>query len=302
MQTSDQSPEEQPVSPQAPQAPANSSSPQSQDESSHAISKQSMPGMAGVNDDAIRQGLVYPPPPSFYQKEQQAPSTQTGLPPQQPPYTYGGPAEYVSPPQPGNTAQTPQAPYFPPPPYAPYPPYPPGLGYPGMPAPYFAPAPPTAKKSYKWVWILVSALGVILLASCGVCAWAASPLIGNAFQQANSVVYGGRDITNNYYEAIQNQHYSQAYSYIYSQQSLNGLTLDQYQKQAQALDEQYGPVYKYIPGTPAISYNTDTNTSSTTIDHFTIKVDVTRKKKSYQVLLTMYKINNQWKITKYTTI
>ncbi len=303
MQTSDQSPEEQGSQPLPEQETLSSSEPQ--DERDHTQHKPNMAGTAGVNDEAIRQGLIYPPPPSFYQKEPPAASIQTNAQPQvqapyepqEPPHAYGGPAEYVPQQQPTNTTQTQQAPYFPHPSYPPYPVYPPGQGYPGMQAPYFAPVPP-AKKSYKWVWILVSVLGVLLLASCGVCAWASSSIFGEAFQQANSVVNGGRDLTNNYYEAIQGKHYSQAYNYLSTQQSLKNLTLDQYLKQAQDLDARYGPVDKYVQSSPSISYDT----SNTTIDHFTITVDVTREKKSYQTVLTIYKINNQWKITDYTTI
>jgi hypothetical protein len=298
MQTSDQSPEEKRLASQPSQIPATSSSSQSQDERDHTKDEQSIAGATDTNDEAIRQGLIYPPPPSFYQKEQPTPNSQANTPqsahypPQEPSYAYGGQAEYIAPQQPG----APPAPYLPPP----YPAYPllPGQGYPSMQAPYFAPVSPVTKKSHKWVWILVSALGVLLLASCGICAWAISPIFSDAFQQANSVVYGGRDTTNNYYEAIQSKHYNQAYSYLYTPQSLKNLTQDQYLKQAQALDDLYGPVNTYVPSTPNISYGT----SNTTIDHFTITVDITRTKKSYQAVLTIYKINNQWKITDYTTI
>jgi len=302
MQTSDQSPEKQPMASHPLPEQENLLSPEIQDERNHTQHKQDTPGSIGVNDEAIRQGLIYPPPPSFYQKEQPAASIQTNTTaqvqapsqPQEPPHAYGGPAEYIPQQQPVNSIQ--QASYSPPPVHPPYPIYPPGQGYPGMQAPYFPP--PVAKKSYKWVWILVSALGVLLLATCGICVWASSSLLGNPIQQASSIVYGSRDITNNYYEAIQGKHYSQAYNYLSTQQSLKNLTLDQYLKQAQDLDTRYGPVYKYVPGSPVVGYNT----SNTTIDHFTITVDVTREKKSYQAMLTMYKIDGQWKITDYTTI
>ncbi len=248
-----------------------------------------------IDHEAVRQGRIYPPPPSFYQKEEikepsQASSSHpsTPQPPQANSSVYSGRAEYVPLPQAVN-APTPSYP-----PQQAFPPYPPGQNYSRLHAPYVA----APKKSYKWVWILISVLGVLILASCGVCAWASSSLFGSAFQQTTTVVYGGRDLTNNYYEAIQNKRYSQAYGYLSPQGELKDVTQARYLKQAQSLDEQYGPVYKYAAGTPSVSYDT----SGTSIDHFTIPVDVTREKKSYRVLLTMYKINDQWKITDYTTI
>lgn len=298
MQTSDQSPEEKPGEPAE---SGTKTSGQHEDAESQPIDAQYEAVETSIDHDAVRQGRIYPPPPSFYQREdarepsQASPSPSPAPPDHQRAQTtssvYGGHVEYVSRPQADKTP----APLYPPyPPQHAAPPYPPGQGYPGPQAPYFAPP----KKSYKWVWILVSVLSVLILASCGVCAWASSSLFGSAFQQATTVVYGGRDLTNNYYEAIQNKRYSQAYSYLSPQGELKNLTQVQYLKQAQSLDEQYGPVYKYVAGTPSVSYDT----SDTNINHFTIPVDVTREKKSYQVSLTMYKINDQWRITDYTTI
>jgi flagellar basal body-associated protein FliL len=250
-----------------------------------------------IDHEAVRQGRIYPPPPSFYEREEvkepaQAGSSWVPVPPQGSPQanssTSSGRAEYIPLPQ----AHNPPVPSYPP--QHAFPPYPSGQNYSGPQAPYLAPQ----KKSYRWVWILVSVLGVLILASCGVCAWASSSLFGSTFQQTTTALYSGRDLTNNYYEAIQNKRYSQAYSYLSLQRELKSLTPVQYLKQAQELDEQYGPVYKYVAGTPAVSYDT----SGTDINHFTVSVDVTREKKSYQVLLTMYKINDQWKITDYTTI
>ncbi|GAC1359310.1 MAG: hypothetical protein NVS2B12_12840 [Ktedonobacteraceae bacterium] len=311
MQTPDQSSEEQRAESQSPISPAvETPSYGESEEAAHNLkseheslsSKDSAIGihsMTSIDNEAIRQGLIYPPPPSFYEKDELAPQSQdspslTPPPPAQSshqaaPYVQGSQAEYVPLPQANNAQQAPQGPY---PPY-PYPAYLPGQ-YPAPP-----PTIPTApKKSYRWVWLLVSALVVLLLATCGVCAWASSSLFGDAFQQASAVVYGGRDLTNNYYEAIQNKHYGQAYTYLHPQGQIQGLTLNQYLKQAQDLDERYGPVYKYAPGTPSISYDS----TGTTIDHFTITVDITREKKSYQVRLTVYKVNQEWKITDYTTI
>ncbi len=297
MHTSDQSPEELPGAAQ----PAESGTEiYHQDAEKQSVDAQHGVIETSIDHEAVRQGRIYPPPPSFYQREEvegpsQASSLSAPVPSQGSPQanfsTYSGRAEYVPLPQANNTP----APLYPsyPPQHA-FPRYPAGQGYPGPQAPYLAPP----KKSYKWVWILVSVLGVLILASCGVCAWASSSLFGSAFQQATTVVYGGRDLTNNYYEAIQNKRYSQAYSYLSPQGELKNLTPAQYLKQAQELDEQYGPVYKYVAGTPSVSYDT----SGTDINHFTISVDVTREEKSYRVLLTMYKINDQWKITGYTTI
>lgn len=295
MQTSDHSPEEQPGAAEPESRPS-----LPLDTRDQPIDIQNAAEATSIDHEAVRRGLIYPPPPSFYQKEDIPASSQPGPPsskpepipaqqwPQASSYPFGGQAEYIPLQQAGNTPAPPH------PPQHAFPPYPSGQGYQGAQPPYSV----APKKSYKWVWILASVLGVIILASCGICAWASSSVFGSAFQQATTVVYGGRDITNNYYEAIQNKRYGQAYNYLYPQGRLKSLTQAQYLKQAQNLDEQYGPVYKYSAGTPSVSYDT----SGTNIDHFTIPVDVTRAKKSYYVSLTMYKIGDQWKITDYTTI
>jgi hypothetical protein len=297
MHTSNQLPEEQPEIAEIAEAGTKTSE-QVSNTADRPMNAQDVG--ANIDHEAIRHGRIYPPPPSFYQKEdaQESSHTSSALAPVPQPLQTGSSIHsnqenYVPLPQVGNTQAPPHPSY---PPQHTFPTYSTVQGYPGPQAPYGAPHRP--KKSYKWVWILVSVLSVLILASCGICVWASSSLFGSAFQQASTVVYGGRDLTNNYYEAIQNKRYSQAYSYLSTQGALKNLTPAQYLQQAQSLDEQYGPVYKYVAGTPSVSYDP----SGTNIDHFTIPVDVTRKKKSYQVLLTMYKIHDQWKITDYTTI
>ena len=118
MQSSDQSPEE-------PMAAESKSELPPQDVrhvQDQPISEQNMADVAGIDHEAIRQGRIYPPPPSFYQREE-TPSRISQLPiqpaqqwPQASPYTYNGQAEYVPLPQARQAPISPYPPYGAPPP------------------------------------------------------------------------------------------------------------------------------------------------------------------------------------------
>jgi hypothetical protein len=226
--------------------------------------------------EAIRQGLVYPPPPSFYQN---APEDRLEAPvPSIPPATPGSasfPPPEGSPafpgPQPGTE-------YIPPPAFVAFPP--PGIR-------------PPVRQSRKWMWIVIAMLGGVLLLSCGLCSWAGFVLFTPIVQdQANA-----SSLVNNYYAAIQSRNYTEAYSYLAPKGTSSGLTSAQFIQQAQNRDTQYGPLRSYVPGQPSLSPDTDSgNTTSLDPSRLTITVDVTRPRLNYTVLLTLEKVNHTWKI------
>ena len=225
--------------------------------------------------EAIRQGLVYPPPPSFYLNAEQE-GGQLPLLPAQTPGTPG-------------TATLP-------PPFA----LPAGYGGPGteqlpppfMPIPPAMVTPPT-RKSRKWMWIVITMLAGVLVLSCGLCTWAGYILVAPTIQDETSAL----SLVNNYYDAVQARNYTAAYSYLAPKGTINGLTREQFVQQAEARDTRYGPVQSYTPGQAAINGNTGSNSpGSLNISHLTITVNVTRTQLKYPVALSLEKINGTWKI------
>ena len=225
-------------------------------------------GQPRPEEDLIRQGLVYPPPPSFYQHAQFAPDQplpQASMP------IYPGmagvgmqPAGYV-----------------------------PQGGYSGMQPPPFAPIPPMQppiKKSYRWLWITISILVVLLLAACGFCGWAFSQFFTPIVQSETNAI----NVTNEYYDALHNQDYVSAYQYLMPQSSIAGMTQATFTQRAQSADKQYGIVRSYTTG--AVNIVTDPN-AGLIFSRFTVVVNVTRPDQSYSVLLTLQKSGNDWKIT-----
>ncbi|HZR44598.1 MAG TPA: hypothetical protein VFB12_31090 [Ktedonobacteraceae bacterium] len=220
-----------------------------------------------ASDEAIRQGLVYPPPPSFYMKvadpenleDNQASHSQPAFSSVPPLYAPGGQG------------------------------YPPGLQQPPF-------APPQAKRSRKWIWIVVAVLSVGLLGGCGLCGWAFYNIFGEAFSQATSVT----TVVTNYYDAIEAHDYARAYSYVSPQGMINGMTQQTFTQQAQSYDNQFGSVTDFTPQSSGVTAVPSSN--STEISSFSLTVQVTRAKKSYNVLLTLHKVNGQWKITDFDRI
>ena len=215
-------------------------------------------------EEAIRQGLVYPPPPSFYQNMPiPAKEAYTEVPPRPinpQPYPVG-PTSYAS-------VQAP---------------------------PSIAPAQLAPKKSRRWIWIVVATMSVALLAGCGLCSWGAYNIFVPAYQQAN----GSLNAVTGYYSAIQAKNYESAYSYLAPSGSISGLTLAQFTQQAQSADSQYGPVLSYTPQ-PVVSLSDPNNPPS--LSRLTLTVNVGRSSKSYTVLLTTSQVGNSWKIVDFDKI
>jgi hypothetical protein len=219
-------------------------------------------------EDLIRQGLVYPPPPSFYQQAQ-ATLNQSIPPSSLPPTANPGMESAGS-----------------------FPPQPAGYVPPGGYGPPFAPVPPmqpAVKKSYKWIWISISILVVFLLAACGVCGWAFSQFLTPIVQSESDAI----NVANNYYAALQAKDYAGAYQYLMPQGTIQGMTQATFTQRARDADTQYGTVRSYTTGAIIVVSNSNAGLS---FSRFTVVINVARIKQSYSVLLTLQKSGNNWKI------
>ena len=255
---------------------------------------------APVDEDAVRNGLVYPPPPSFYQNMQTSPTRPT-LPPMpaqplQPPY--GQPAQPAAfkrgavPPQRQGYVQGQQLSQGPQSPQGFNPQVPPGYPPPNIP-PYERR--PPIKKSRRWLWITLSIVGAVLLLSCGLCSWAAYGFLAPAVQG----VSGSLNTVDDYYGNLQSKDYAAAFGDINTQYELSSLTQTQFAQQAQARYSQYGAILSYTPGQPAYA---STPNGGFDFTRFTISVDVKRAKLSYTTTLYLRQIGNNWKITNFDSI
>lgn len=229
------------------------------------------------SDEDIQRGLVYPPPPSYYQN-MQVPTEHPPLPlPSQPPMkreAVHGSYDYLTPS------------------YSP-----PRGGAPGSFAPPQIPTQPAIKKPNKWLWILIAVLGLSFLFSCGLCSWAVLAVSNTLTQRINTAT----NVVNDYYNAISKQNYIAAYPDLAVQS--NGPSQEQFITQAQNNDTQNGPVIFYSAEQP--SFNTNP-ASGAALSTFKFTVDVTRmklkNKYNYTVQLTVSEIDGTWKITDYSRI
>jgi hypothetical protein len=248
-----------------------------------------------AENEAIRRGLIYPPPPDFYEKMSEPPTIEPNEiqpqpvpgPPMQP--IGGTPAHPNNPARNSWQAAPPAQEQHPP---AGYPLYPQGQNYAGMQAPPFVAGPPPAKKSRKGLFIVLGIIAAFVLLGCGLCAWVGVPLFEQVYSQTYSVEINGTQVVNNYYAALQNKQYAQAYSELSTQGALKNISQAEFTAQAEKQDALYGPVLRYTPGQPDLS-----NYNGSTISTFSITVDVARNKRSYTAQLQLTKVNNQWKIS-----
>lgn len=220
------------------------------------------------SEEAIQQGLIYPPPPSFYQN-MQVPFARPALPLQPGPNV---PFTYHS--------TEPRGQF-----------YPPGVQVSPFPPAQFPGPPPPVKRSSKWVWIIVSIFATGLLVSGGLCAWAFYTLYNTTLQQAS----GSVNVVNDYFKQIQNQAYVNAYRDL----QISGLTQDDFIAQAQASDTQNGLILSFVVQQPTSVSNPG---SGPDLSQWRFTIDVTRAKTSYPVLLTVKQIGGDWKITYYDRI
>ena len=209
----------------------------------------------------------------------------------QPPTSYGQPQPPYGQPQPPYGQPQPpygqpQPPYGQPqPPYGqPQPPYgQPQYGTPMAPG-YMTPLQPP-KKSLRWLWITLGILGGLMVLACGGCA-----IIGALEAKNFSQAIGPAIVVEQYYQAVQKQDYTTAYSYVSSNATFTsqGRTIpitqqSVYTTTAQSLDTQLGPM-------------TSHTTKMVGTDTTQFIVTVTRGGKNFVVHLTLAKIGNNWKI------
>jgi hypothetical protein len=223
------------------------------------------------SEEDFRSGLIYPPPPSYYQNLQR-PLDRPPLPESQ---MTNGPAVYPQ------NIYGPQA-------------YPAGIAgtqAPPFPPPQLAGSQPPVKRSRKWVWIIVSIFAAAFLISGGLCSWAFYSLFNTTFQQ----VSGATNVAQDYYKDIQNQDYADAYKFL----QISNLSSADFTQKAQASDTQNGVVQSFIAEQPTFTNNPTTGPN---LSQWRITVDVTRLKTSYPVLLTAQQFGSTWKITYFDKI
>src|SRR5438309_6178190 len=83
-------------------------------------------------------------------------------------------------------------------------------GAPPMPGPGYAPQQAPRKSSLRWLWITLAIIGGIIVLGCAGCAIASAAGIGFFAK----TVLGPTTTANAYYQAIKNQDYAKAYTYI----------------------------------------------------------------------------------------
>ncbi|SRR5579885_728043 len=153
------------------------------------------------------------------------------------------------------------------------------------PVPVYVGQQPPPKKSLRWLWITLGIIGGILVLGCGGCIIAVSVLGINIFNQVGPAVTATQ-----YYQAIKNQDYTQAYSFIDpAGASVAGQPLTQtvFTTGAQAIDNQKGKVTSF--NASSFHINSDNTTA-------TVAMLVTRGGQSYTVNLELKKEGNDWKI------
>lgn len=202
-------------------------------------------------EQAVRQGLIYPPPPSYYLNishvvEQPAPVAPAAHAPVQP--------------QPQPFAAPPARPAVPPP----------------------------AKRSRKWLWIVISILAAAIVASCGLCGWGIYTFVSPIVQGTSNSL----QVVDDFYSNLQNQRYQAAYSDLVMPQ----MTLAQFTKEAQQADQQNGPIQSYTPQQPSVNFNSNNGPD---LSQFSYAVNVTRAHSSYTALLIVRQEGKQWKITSF---
>jgi hypothetical protein len=215
----------------------------------------------------------------------------SGQQPQQPPYgqpqpPYGQPGQPQQPPyEQQQWGQQPPQDYAPTQYVAP--------AYGAQPAPGYMP-PQQPRRSRRGLWIALGIIGGLIVLSCAFCgilfALGAGPLVNIV-----GSIAGPTYTVNQYYNAVEKQDYTTAYSYIGTNliaQNNQTLTQELYTTAAQALDTVKGKVTNFNVK------NVNTNTTTTSVT-----VTVTRANApSYDVLLQLQQVNGSWKITSYNNI
>ena len=157
--------------------------------------------------------------------------------------------------------------------------------YNAPPYPNYAPVPGSSqqpRKSYRWVWITLGILALVCIIGGGLLIWG----LGSAIH-----TFGGPTIASDqYYNAIRDQDFARAYTFLGSGVKAE-LSQEAFTQQAQQQDEAYGRVsefsYANVPtGDPANATLTVTRANGT----------------SYTMHLEMRQEGGAWKITSFDRI
>ncbi len=219
-----------------------------------------------------------PQPPYEQQQWGQQPQSPYGQPP------YGQPGQPQQPPYGQQWGQQP------PPDYAPTQYVAPAYG--AQPVPGYIP--PQPRKSRRGLWIVLGIIGGLIVLSCALCgilfALGAGPLVNMV-----GSIAGPAYTVNQYYNAVEKQDYSTAYSYLSTNliaQNNQPLTQELYMTAAQTLDTAKGKVSNYSVGSVSVTNNIAS-----------VTVTVTRgSTPAYDVHLQLQQVNGSWKITRFDNI
>jgi hypothetical protein len=224
----------------------------------------------------IQAGLVYPPPPSFYQS-MQIPAEKPSL-PSPAPGPLSGPSPY---------AQT----------FAPAPAFVQQMNYqprPDMPLqPFPGAVPPApARRSRKTLWIVLSIVGVLLLLICGLCSWSAYSFLGPIFSDATAVT----NVVTNYYQNLEQDNYDAAYTSL----QISNLTQADFTQQAQQREADLGSINSFSVASASADVTSSNNGAQ--ISGYAIGVSVVRGTNRYTAHLDLQKLGGNWRITQLDVI
>ncbi|HLX41220.1 MAG TPA: DUF3824 domain-containing protein [Ktedonobacteraceae bacterium] len=222
-------------------------------------------------------------PPQPPQNPYEIPPTQYAGQSSYEPTQYAGPPPY-NPQQYGAPPNNPQQYGAPPPPYNPQ-----QYGVPPVPGYAQAPQPQQAKRSLRWLWITLSIVGGVLVLSCIGCVFFVARGYNILAPTLSASV-----TASSYYQAIENQDYTKAYSYLANNmQTTSGQALTQtlFTQGATAKDVTDGQVTNF----------SQTNIS-TSNGIASVTMSVTRSGQPYVVQLKLQQINGNWVIIQFNTI
>lgn len=153
-------------------------------------------------------------------------------------------------------------------------------------------APPKKKSSLRWLWITLGIVGGLVILVCGGCAIAGAFGIGFLAKTVAAPI----TTVNSYYQAVENQNYTQAYSYLQIDTFTAGgqsvaASETTFAQLAGGLDTARGKVSNFNIK--------NTNVSG---DTATVTVDVTRNGQTYTVTLQLRQVSGNWKIVQFDNI
>jgi len=141
----------------------------------------------------------------------------------------------------------------------------------------------SAGTSRRQVWIIVAIIGASALLLFGLGIWALATIYGAVSVQGVSA----NQVAQDFYQHILQQDYHGAYADL----SMSGLTASAFQQDAQSVDAQYGLLASFSIDTASF------NSANSTVTHEQITVHVTRQQATYSVLVSLESINGSWKVT-----